>query len=150
LASSATILFEQVFGRGGTGKGSGTWFASSSPNGIYNQANTTTWNTISDRRIKKNIVDNNVGLNKIAQIQVRDFEYRDFDEVTDFENPKAVHVDKPGVQIGVIAQEIEDIFPEMIITQSTGVKTFNSEKLVFYLINAVKELKTRIEVLENE
>jgi hypothetical protein len=105
---------------------------------------------VSDRRIKKNIVDNNVGLNKIAQIQVRDFEYRDFDEVTDFENPKAVHVDKPGVQIGVIAQEIEDIFPEMIITQSTGVKTFNSEKLVFYLINAVKELKTRIEILENK
>ena len=95
-------------------------------------------------------LNNNVGLNKIAQVQVRDFEYRELDEVTDFENPKAAHVDKTGVQIGVIAQEIEDIFPEMITTQTTGVKTFNPEKLVFYLINAIKELKTRIEVLENE
>ena len=38
----------------------------------------------------------------------------------------------------------------MVTTQSTGVKTFNPEKLTFYLINAIKELKARIEVLENE
>jgi len=38
----------------------------------------------------------------------------------------------------------------MITTQTTGAKTFNPEKLTFYLINAVKELKARIEVLENE
>jgi hypothetical protein len=155
-SSAADVLFEQVFGRGGTGKGSNTFFSGASANGVFNTANTTTWNQTSDRRIKKNIVDNNVGLDKIIQVQVRDFEYRTKDEVTDFENANAAYVDKPGVQIGVIAQEIEDIFPEMITTQSTGVKTFNPEKLVFYLINAVKELseenkdlKSRIEALEN-
>ena len=59
-------------------------------------------------------------------------------------------MDKPGVHIGVIAQEIEDIFPEMITTQTTGVKTFNPEKLVFYLINAIKELKTEIDELKKK
>ena len=37
---------------------------------VYNEANTTTWNTTSDRRIKKNIVDNNDGLSLLMQLQV--------------------------------------------------------------------------------
>jgi len=98
----------------------------------------------------KNIVDNNTGLDKINQIQVRSFEYRTKAEVTDFENAEAAYVDKSGIQIGAIAQEIEKILPELVITQTTGVKTVNPDKLTWYLINAVKELKARIEVLENE
>ena len=39
------------------------------------------FSTTSDRRLKKNIVDNNVGLEKINQIQVRNFEYRTRDEI---------------------------------------------------------------------
>mgnify|MGYP003674627512 CR=1 FL=1 len=90
------------------------------------------------------------GLDKINQIQVRDFEYRTKDEVTDFENVETAYVDKSGVQVGVIAQEIEAIFPEMVTTQSTGVKTFNPEKLTFYLINAIKELTARVKELEDK
>ena len=49
--------------------------------GIYNSGNTTAWQTTSDSRIKKNIVDNNTGLDILNQIQVRNFEYRTEEEI---------------------------------------------------------------------
>ena len=76
------------------------------------------------------------------------FEYRTEDEITDFENPKAAVVDQKGVQLGVIAQEIEKILPECVKTQSTGVKTVNSDSLTWYLINAVKELSAEVKALK--
>jgi len=105
----------------------------------------------SDRRIKKNIVDNNTGLDKINKIQVRNFEYRTLDEITDFgEHKKSAVVEKEGVQIGAIAQELEEILPELVATQTTGVKTVNSDNLTWYMINAIKELKAEIELLKNK
>ena len=107
--------------------------------GVYNSGNTA-WQTTSDRRIKKNIVDNNSGLDILNQIQVRNFEYRTEEEIVDFDNPKAAVVEKEGIQLGVIAQELEKILPECVITQSTGVKTVDADNLTWYLVNAVKEL----------
>ena len=103
--------------------------------------------------LRKNIVDNNIGLDKINQIQVRDFEYRTLDEITDFDtddNRKAAVVNIKGVQIGAIAQEIEKVLPELVITQSTGVKTVNPDKLTWYMINAIKELKAEIDELKKK
>ena len=92
----------------------------------------------------------NIGLDKISQIQVRNFEYRTQDEITDFENPASAVVHKEGLQLGVIAQEIEEILPDVVNEESTGVKSVNPDNLTWYMINAIKELKARIEVLENE
>ena len=62
--------------------------------------------TTSDRRIKKNIVDNNEGLSLINQIAVKNFEYKTAEEIeSDGEVPSTDAVAKTGVQIGVIAQE---------------------------------------------
>ena len=94
-------------------------------------------------------------LEKINQIQVRNFEYRTVEEITDFDNAEAAVVTKEGTQIGVIAQEIEEILPEVVKTETTGVKGVNPDNLTWYLINAVKELsakndalKARVETLE--
>ena len=116
--------------------------------GIYNSQNTTTWDTTSDERIKKNIVDNNTGLDILNQIQVRNFEYRTEDEIVDFDNPKAAVINKKGLQLGVIAQEIEKVLPEVVKTQSTGVKTVDPNNLTWYLINAIKELSAKVTALE--
>jgi hypothetical protein len=137
-----------MFGRGLTGKGNDTFFVGGA-NGAYQYNNSSSWSTVSDRRIKKNIVDNNIGLEKISQIQVKNFEYRTEDEITDFENAKAAVVEKEGIQLGVIAQEIELILPDVVKQQSTGVKSVNPDNLTWYMINAIKELKARIETLEN-
>ena len=131
---------QSIIGNNVAGKGNDT-FTTGGANGVFNNNNTTAWQQTSDRRIKKNIVDNNIGLEKINQIQVRNFEYRTLDEITDFgESKKSAVVNVKGIQIGAIAQEIEKILPELVITQSTGVKTVNPDKLTWYMINAIKEL----------
>ena len=53
-------------------------------------------------------------------------------------------------KLGVIAQEIEKVLPEVVTEESTGVKTVNVDNLTWYLINAVKELKAEIEILKNK
>ena len=146
-ASASDASSQVVLGAALTGKGNSTAFIGGSL-GAYNGANGTTWSTTSDRRIKKNIVDNNSGLDILNQIQIRNFEYRTEKEIVDFDNPKAAVVKKEGVQLGVIAQELEKVLPDCVTTQSTGIKTVDSDNLTWYLINAVKELSAKVTALE--
>ena len=93
---------------------------------------------------------NNQGLEIINQIRVRNFEYRTLDEIVDFDNPKAVVVEKEGLQIGTIAQEIEEFLPEIIKTESTGVKQVDTDSMTWYLVNAVQELSAQVEELKSK
>ena len=45
----------------------------------------------------------------------------------------------------MIAQEIEEVLPEVVVTNEEGIKSVNSENLTWYLINAVKELSARLD-----
>jgi trimeric autotransporter adhesin len=133
------------------GKGSSTGFIAPGLTGaVYQGNNSASWATTSDRRIKKNIEDNNTGLEAIKQIQVRNFEYRTQDEITDFENPASAAVRKEGIQLGVIAQEIETILPDVVKEESTGVKSVNPDNITWYLVNAVKELSAQVEELKKK
>jgi hypothetical protein len=134
-----------VVGYSLTGKGNDTAYVGGT-NGAYNEKNVTTWETTSDERIKKNIKDNNTGLDILSQIQVRNFEYRTPDEITNL--PSHAAIEKDGVQLGVIAQEIQKVLPECVSENSTGVLSVNTDPLVWYLINAVKELKAEIQALK--
>jgi trimeric autotransporter adhesin len=55
---------------------------------------------------------------------------------------------QPGM--GVIAQELEKVFPELVITDEQGLKSVVYEGLIAPLIEAVKELDVRVSVLESE
>jgi len=134
-----------VVGHALTGKGNETAFVGGT-NGAYNEKNVTTWETTSDERIKKNITDNKTGLDVLSQIQVRNFEYRTPDEITDL--PSHAAIEKGGLQLGVIAQEIQKVLPECVSENSTGVLSVNTDPLLWYLINAVKELKAEIQILK--
>jgi hypothetical protein len=150
--SSSSASYELVIGSTGStgGKGSNTGyivtFNGSTTGNIYQGNNSTLWSVTSDQRLKKNIINNNVGLEKIAQIQVRNFEYRLSDEIIDL--PKDQAIIKDGIQLGVIAQEIQAILPECVKTESTGVMTVNSDPIIWYLINAVKELSAELKALK--
>jgi hypothetical protein len=64
--------------------------------------------------------------------------------------PKEQVIDKAGVQLGVIAQELQAVLPECVKEQSTGVLTVDTDSLTWYLINAVKELKAEIDQLKGK
>ncbi|MFZ9959263.1 MAG: tail fiber domain-containing protein, partial [Candidatus Limnocylindrus sp.] len=140
-ASNANAKKEIVIGSL-QGKGDDTFYVGGS-NGAYNADNNASWLTTSDQRIKKNIVDNNDGLDKIKAVRVRNFEYRTAEEITEL--PQSEAVSKVGVQIGVIAQEM---LPECVRERANGVLSLDTDKLIWYLVNAVKQLAARVEELE--
>ena len=145
--AASDAIHEIVMGYYLTGKGNNTVFLGGSA-GAYNGENNAAFNTTSDKRIKKNIEDNNTGLDKIKQIQVKNFEYRTEDEIDEL--PKESAIKKEGIQIGVIAQEIMEILPDTVKQESTGCYAVNPDNLTWYLINAVKELSTKVEDLEKQ
>lgn len=144
-ASSSSVNSEYVFGNSITGKGGNTFYVSGIP---YNSNNQATWSVTSDQRLKKNIVDNTEGLEIISQILVRNFEYRTAEEVTEL--PAHAVIDKQGVQLGVIAQELQAVCSDCVKEESTGVLSVNSDKLTWHMINAIKDLKALVDAQATE
>jgi hypothetical protein len=62
---------------------------------------------------------------------------------------KGIHENK-GKDIGVIAQEVEKVLPEIVVTRDNGYKAVKYEKIIAVLIEAVKELNNKIEILEEK
>ena len=54
-----------------------------------------------------------------------------------------------GRDIGVIAQEVEKVFPDAVMTNEKGYKSVNYNALIPVLIEALKESNRRIKVLED-
>jgi hypothetical protein len=132
---------------GATDKGDNTGFIAPNSNGaVYQGNNSSSWSTTSDQRLKKNIVDNIEGLEKINAIQVRNFEYRLPEEVTDLDPSCAVG--RVGVQLGVIAQELQQVCSDCVKEESTGVLSVDSDNIFWHMVNAIKQLNAKVEALE--
>ena len=132
-----------------TGKGSNTGFIvayNGSYGGIYQGNNSTVWSVTSDERLKKNIVDNTVGLTAINDIKVRNFEYRLPEEITELDKSCAVNV--TGVQLGPIAQELAQVLPDCVKTESTGVMSVDSSNVFWHLVTAVQQLSEQVKALQ--
>jgi len=128
------------------------WIHGTATGTCINGDNSTVWAQTSDRRIKKNITDSSVGLAEINQVQIRNFEYRTFDELDD--EVKALNdgsglnvINKSGTKTGVIAQEIEAIFPNDVQDLADGTKTVTPSDLNYALIKAVQELSAQVTAL---
>ena len=52
--------------------------------------------------------------------------------------------------IGVVAQEIEKVLPELVLTDEEGMKSVNYAQITGLLIEAVKELSAKVEELEKK
>ena len=53
-----------------------------------------------------------------------------------------------GHDVGVIAQEIESVLPEVVTTKFNGFKGVKYEKIVPLLIEAIKELSAEVKKLK--
>ena len=57
-------------------------------------------------------------------------------------------IDTKSHQIGLIAQEVEDIIPE-VVSENNQTKSVAYGNLIAVLIEAIKELKEEVEQLKN-
>ncbi|WAC13750.1 tail fiber domain-containing protein [Dyadobacter pollutisoli] len=89
----------------------------------------------SDRRLKRDFADLTNSLTKITSI--KGYNYYMIDPKVD-----------QSLQTGVIAQEVEEIFPELVKTDKDGMKSVNYTGLIPHLIESVKELKAENEELK--
>jgi hypothetical protein len=52
--------------------------------------------------------------------------------------------------LGFIAQDIQQIVPEVVQEQPDGMLGIRYDEMIPILVNSIKELKDRVEYLENE
>ena len=98
-----------------------------------------TANTSSDKRWKDNIIPIDNPIEKIKKLTGNSFVWKDGFEV--------YHSNK-GLDYGVIAQEVEEVMPEIVIQRDGGYKGVRYEKIIPLLIEAIKEQQKEIEELK--
>lgn len=96
--------------------------------------NATTLNSLSDRNKKTNIRPIEDSLALVQRLQGVRFDW--------LENNKA--------SIGLIAQEVEEVIPELVETDADGTKTLSYGNMIGVLVEAIKEQQKRIEELERK
>jgi hypothetical protein len=96
---------------------------------------------LSDTRLKTNVSQLTNVLEKLGAVRGVSFIWNS--------EAKSIGVSSKRREIGVIAQEVEAVFPEVVITpDGGGYKTVDYSKLTAVLIEAVKELKAENDALK--
>lgn len=117
-------------------------FAKTYPNGLSSDGNAffgdylDEMKTVSDRRLKYVGRENTSGLDKIRQLKVFNYTFKK-------DEKKTPHV-------GVIAQDLQKVFPNAVKKGVDGFLTIRMEDMFYAVINAIKELDSRVTRLEKE
>ncbi|UXX78981.1 tail fiber domain-containing protein [Reichenbachiella carrageenanivorans] len=105
-----------------------------SPNGL---------NITSDQRFKKNVKSIDNALAKTQQLNGYTYRWNKLAE-------KQKGITSKEEQVGVLAQELEVVFPQLVKTDDEGYKSVNYAALTAVLIEAVKELSSEVDHLKTE
>jgi hypothetical protein len=115
----------------------------------YKNGSSTTWNILSDARIKKNVVPYTKGLAELNQIQIKNFEFNGLGNSQEGEKG-----------IGVIADEIKKILPDCVRTrpvllnptdtEKVDLNSFDATELIYLLVTSVQELNAKVTALEEQ
>ena len=92
----------------------------------------------SDRELKDNIQPIENPLDKMDKIGGYTFDWNDKQDTY------------KGHDIGVVAQEIQSVLPEIVATRANGYLGVKYEKIVPLLIESIKELNKKIEDIEKK
>jgi hypothetical protein len=102
------------------------------------------WEVLSDGRAKRDIQPLHAALDRVLQLHGRSFHYND---------PTALGA-RPGPCIGFIAQQVEEIFPDWVGTDSDGRKTMHISGFEALAVEALRDLRRekdeQIETLRRE
>lgn len=100
------------------------------------EMNASAFNQTSDARLKKNVQTLTSGLAMVNQLRGVRYDWKD--EL------------KTGNRVGFIAQEVEKVLPELVVTKKDGFKAVNYAEMSAVLVEAVKELSRQITELKRE
>ena len=131
VATSSDVRFNSI----------GVGMAASATAGRIDATNDIVAFSSSDIRFKENITPIKNALDKISKISGNTYDWK-------AEN-KAEH-GYEGNDVGVIAQEIEAVLPQLVQTRESGYKAVKYDKLVALLIEGMKEQQKQIEDLSNK
>ena len=92
----------------------------------------------SDKRLKDNIVRIENPLEKVGKIGGYTFDWNDNQETY------------TGKDVGVIAQEIQEVLPELVTERDNGYLAVKYEKIVPLLIESIKELKQEVDDIKQK
>jgi hypothetical protein len=115
----------------------GEQIPSSTPSDIYATVMADSFNSASDARLKKNVVPLEGALDKIDAIRGVQYHWIDGEQ-------------SESRQVGVIAQEIQEVYPELVMEGSNGFLSVDYPKLTAVLIESIKELKAMAMALMNK
>jgi len=100
----------------------------------------------SDATLKENVVEIENALDKVKKIRGVEFDW----------TPE--YIDEKGGEdgyfirrhdVGVIAQEVESVLPEVVGTRDNGIKAVRYDRIVALLIEAIKDQQTQIDELKD-
>ena len=150
---SAGSTYEFIYARhSATGLTNGTLSFKVTNNGNVSNTNNS-YGSLSDQRLKENIVDATSQWDDIKGLQVRKYNFR---EGTGHET---------HTQLGLIAQEVESVSPGLVETSAVkedetildaegneldSIKSINYSVLYMKAVKALQEAQTRIETLETK
>jgi len=97
---------------------------------------------LSDQSIKKNVTTLTNSLEKIKKLRGVNFEW-DLNPL-----PDSLHM--VGTQIGLIAQEVDTVIPEVIFQADSGTLSVDYTRIIPVLIEAIKELHALVVNLQYE
>lgn len=100
----------------------------------------------SDASLKENVTTIENALETIMQINGVYFDWKD-EYIQKHGGEDGYFIRKHD--IGVIAQQLEKVLPEVVATRQDGIKAVKYDRIVALLIEGVKELSNRLDVLEN-
>jgi hypothetical protein len=128
VATSSNVQFNSL----------GIGMAASATAGRIDATNDVVAFSSSDIRFKENIVPIENALDKISKISGNTY---------DWKAENKIEHGYEGNDVGVIAQEIEAVLPQLVQTRENGFKAVKYDKLVALLIEGIKEQQTQIEKL---
>ena len=117
--------------------------AASGVDGRLDASNDIVGYSTSDIRFKENIELIDSAVEKLQKIHGYKFKWKEDPELVKFHGFK-------GDDVGVIAQEVQSILPEIINTKDSGYLGVRYEKIIPLLIQAIKEQQDQIEDLKKQ
>lgn len=120
---------------------------------VFYNTQTSTFNSIqvknvynySDARAKTNIQPLTNCISRLKKLRTYSYKFKDEEMAT---RVRTVQKGGNGNEYGMLAQEVEKVFPNLVITDNEGKKLINYTELIPVLVNAVQQLSSEVEKLK--